>query len=162
MVDLVEYTPDFGPAGDSITLDVWDTRVINGVSTTGWFAASSLSIGSFTGDIQKEGTLYQIDSRITETVGTDEVLVGFSFTRLMPNGVTVDSFWEGFQNEGTITNATIELDASSVVGGWLGWFPVCPSGETTSLIEWDLTTPSGFGKIKSSGGIDGRSSRIHS
>ena len=157
---IIEYTPDFGPAGDSITLDVWDTRVINGVSTTGWFPASALTIGSFTGDIQKEGTLYQIDSMITETVDTDEVLIGFSFTRLLTNGVTVDSTWAGFQNEGTITNATIELDASSIVGGWLGWFPVCPYGETTSLIEWDLTTPTGFGKINSGGGIEGRSRQV--
>lgn len=88
------------------------------------------------------------------------MLVGFSFTRLLPNGVTVDPAWAGFQNEGTITNATIELDASSIVGGWLGWFPVCPSGETTSLIEWDLTTPSGFGKIKSNGSIEGRSRQV--
>jgi hypothetical protein len=157
---IVEYTPDFGPAGDSITLDVWDTRIINGASTTGWFPANALTLGSFTGDIQKEGTLYQISEMITQTVDTDEVLIGFSFERLLTNGVTPDSTWTGFQNEGTISNATIELDASSVVGGWLGWFPVCPSGETTSLIEWDLTTPSGFGKINSGGGIEGRSRQI--
>ena len=143
-----------------MTLDVWDTRVINGVSTTGWFPATALTIGSFTGDIQKEGTLYSISSLITELSGTDSILVGFSFTRLLPDGVTVDSTWAGFQNEGAITNATIELDASSVVGGWLGWFPVCPSGETTSLIEWDLTTPNGFGKISSKGNIKGRSRQI--
>ena len=157
---IFSYTAGVDPALDQMTLDVWDTRVINGVSTTGWFPATALTVGSFTGDIQKEGTLYQINSLITETVGTDEVLVGFSFTRLLPDGVTVDSTWIGFQNEGTITNATIELDASSIVGGWLGWFPVCPSGETTSLIEWDLTTPNGFGKINSGGGIEGRSRQI--
>lgn len=157
---IFSYTAGVDPAPDQMTLDVWDTRVINGVSTTGWFPATALTVGSFTGDIQKEGTLYQIDSLITETVDTDEVLIGFSFTRLLTDGVTVDSTWTGFQNEGTITSATIELDASSIVGGWLGWFPVCPSGETTSLIEWDLTTPSGFGKIKSNGSIDGRSRQI--
>lgn len=157
---IVNYTAGVDPALDQMTLDVWDTRVINGVSTTGWFPATALTIGSFTGDIQKEGTLYQIDSLITETVDTDDVLIGFSFTRLLTDGVTVDSTWTGFQNEGTITSATIELDASSIVGGWLGWFPVCPSGETTALIEWDLTTPSGFGKIKSNGSIEGRSRQI--
>mgnify|MGYP000913852861 FL=1 len=157
---IFSYTAGVDPALDQMTLDVWDTRVINGVSTTGWFPADALTIGSFTGDIQKEGTLYQIGSLITETVGTDEVLVGFSFTRLLPNGFTADSTWSGFQNEGAITNATIELDASSIVGGWLGWFPVCPSGETTSLIEWDLTTPNGFGKINSGGGIEGRSRQV--
>lgn len=157
---IFSYTSGVGTAPDQMTLDVWGTRVINGVSTTGWFPATALTVGSFTGDIQKEGTLYEIDSLITETVDTDEVLIGFSFTRLLPDGLTVDSTWVGFQNEGTITNATIELDASSIVGGWLGWFPVCPSGETTSLIEWDLTTPNGFGKINSGGGIDGRSRQI--
>ena len=157
---IFSYTAGVDPTPDQMTLDVWETRVINGVSTTGWFPATALTVGSFTGDIQKEGTLYEIDSLITETVGTDEVLVGFSFTRLLTDGVTVDSTWTGFQNTGTITNATIELDASSVVGGWLGWFPVCPSGETTSLIEWDLTTPNGFGKIKSNGSIEGRSRQI--
>ena len=157
---IFSYTAGVDPALDQMTLDVWGTRVINGVSTTGWFPATSLTAGSFTGDVQKEGTLYEIDSLITATVDTDEVLIGFSFTRLLTNGVTVDSSWIGFQNEGTITGATIELDASSVVGGWLGWFPVCPSGETTSLIEWDLTTPSGFGKINSGGGIDGRSRQV--
>jgi hypothetical protein len=157
---IFSYTAGVGTAKDQMTLDVWDTRVINGVSTTGWFPATTLTVGSFTGDIQKEGTLYQINSLITETVDTDEVLIGFSFTRLLPNGVTVDPAWSGFQNEGTITNATIELDASSIVGGWLGWFPVCPSGETTSLIEWDLTTPSGFGKINNGGGIEGRSRHV--
>jgi len=157
---IVTYTPGIDPAADQMTLDKWETRIIDGVSTTGWFAATSLTAGSFTGDIQKEGTLYEIDSLITETVDTDEVLIGFSFTRLLPDGVTVDPAWTGFQNTGTITNSTIELDASSVVGGWLGWFPVCPSGETTSLIEWDLTTPNGFGKIKSNGSIEGRSRKI--
>lgn len=157
---IFSYTAGVDPSLDQMTLDVWGTRVINGVSTTGWFPATSLTAGSFTGDIQKEGTLYEIDSLITETVDTDEVLVGFSFTRLLTDGVTVDSSWTGFQNEGTITGATIELDASSVVGGWLGWFPVCPLGETTSLIEWDLTTPNGFGKINSGGGIDGRSRQV--
>lgn len=157
---IVSYTAGVDPALDQMTLDVWDTRVINNVSTTGWFPATALTIGSFTGDIQKEGTLYQIDSLITETVDTDEVLIGFSFTRLLTDGVTVDSAWTGFQNEGTIANATIELDASSVVGGWLGWFPVCPLGETTSLIEWDITTPNGFGVINSGGGIEGRSRQI--
>ena len=157
---IFSYTAGSDPELDQMTLDVWQTRVVNGISTTGWFPASSLASGSFTGDIQKEGTLYQIGSLITETVGTNEVLVGFSFTRLLPNGVTVDPAWSGFQNEGTITNATIKLDASSIVGGWLGWFPVCPSGETTSLIEWDLTTPNGFGKINSGGGIEGRSRQV--
>ena len=157
---IFSYTAGVGTAPDQMTLDVWDTRVINGVSTTGWFPATALTIGSFTGDIQKEGTLYQINSLITESSGTDNILVGFSFTRLLADGVTVDSTWTGFQNTGTITNSTIELDASSVVGGWLGWFPVCPLGETTSLIEWDLTTPSGFGKIKSNGSIEGRSRQI--
>jgi hypothetical protein len=157
---IFSYTAGSDPELDQMTLDVWQTRVVNGISTTGWFPASSLASGSFTGDIQKEGTLYEIDSLITETVDTDEVLIGFSFTRLLPDGVTVDPTWTDFQNEGTITNATIELDASSVVGGWLGWFPVCPSGETTSLIEWDLTTPSGFGKISGGGGIEGRSRQV--
>lgn len=157
---IFSYTAGVGTAPDQMTLDVWDTRVINGVSTTGWFPATALNIGSFTGDIQKEGTLYSISSLITELSGTDNILVGFSFTRLLTDGVTVDSTWTGFQNTGTITNATIELDASSVVGGWLGWFPVCPSGETTSLIEWDLTTPNGFGKINSGGGIEGRSRQV--
>lgn len=158
---VITYTGHTVPGAlDSMTLDVWDTRIINNVSTTGWFPANALTIGSFTGDIQKEGQLYQIDSLITETVDTDQILVGFSFTRLLLDDVTIDPTWVGFQKTGTITSATIELDASSVVGGWLGWFPVCPSGETTSLIEWDLTTPNGFGKIKSNGSIEGRSRQI--
>ena len=158
---VITYTEHTVPGAlDSMELDVWGTRVVNGVSTTGWFPANTLTIGSFTGDIQKEGTLYEIDSLITQTVDTDEVLIGFSFTRLLTDGVTVDATWSGFQNTGTITNATIELDASEIVGGWLGWFPVCPLGETTSLIEWDLTTPNGFGKIKSNGSIEGRSRQI--
>ena len=157
---IVTYTARVGPALDSMTLDKWETRIIDNVSTTGWFAATNLTSGSSTGDIQKDGTLYQIDSLITETVDTDEVLIGFSFTRLLLDNVTPDATWVGFQNEGTIGNATIELDASQVVGGWLGWFPVCPLGETTSLIEWDLTTPNGFGVINSKGNIDGRSRQI--
>ena len=157
---VISYTSGIGTASDTMTLDVWGTRIINNVPTTGWFPATALTVGSFTGDIKKEGTLYKINSLITETVDTDEVLIGFSFTRLLTDGVTVDSSWPGFQNEGTISNATIELDASSVVGGWLGWFPVCPLGETTSLIEWDLTTPNGFGKIKSNGSIGGRSRQV--
>ena len=159
---VIAYTEHTVPGAlDSMTLDVWGTRIINNVSTTGWFPANALTIGSFTGDIQKEGTLYEIDSLITQTVDTDEILIGFSFTRLMPDGVTVDATWSGFQNTGTITNATIELSASEIVGGWLGWFPVCPLGETTSLIEWDITAPNGFGTIDGgSGEIEGRSRTI--
>ena len=158
---VISYTKHTVPGAlDSMTLDVWGTRVINGTSTTGWFPANTLTIGSFTGDIQKEGTLYEIDALITETVDTDEVLIGFSFTRLLLDNATTDPTWTGFQNEGTISNATIELDPSQVVGGWLGWFPVCPLGETTSLIEWDITTPNGFGKINNDGGIEGRSRQV--
>lgn len=157
---IFSYTSGVAPALDKMTLDVWDIRVINGVSTYGWYPATALTAGSFTGDIQKEGTRYEIDSLITETVDTDEVLIGFSFTRLLTDGVTIDSTWSGFQNAGTISNAVIELYASSVIGGWLGWFPVCPSGETTSLIEWDITTPNGFGKINNDGGIEGRSRQV--
>ena len=80
---IFSYTAGVDPALDKMTLDVWDTRVINNVSTTGWFPATALSVGSFTGDIQKEGTLYQINALITESSGTDDVLVGFSFTRLL-------------------------------------------------------------------------------
>ena len=157
---IVTYTAGVDPALDSMTLDKWETRIIDNVSTTGWFAATNLTAGSFTGDIQKEGQLYEINALITETVDTTEVLTGFSFTRLLLDNETADTTWIGFHNEGTITNAVIELDASSVVGGWLGWFPVCPLGETTSLIEWDLTTPNGFGVINSKGNIDGRSRQI--
>lgn len=158
---IISYTAGVDPALDSMTLDRWETRIIDNVSTTGWFAATNLTAGSFTGDIQKEGQLYEINSLITETVDTDEVLIGFSFTRLLLDNNTADTTWTGFQNEGTITNATIELDASSVVGGWLGWFPVCPLGETTSLIEWDITAPNGFGTIDGgSGEIEGRSRTI--
>ena len=158
---IVTYTAGVDPALDSMTLDKWETRIIDNVSTTGWFAATNLTAGSFTGDIQKEGQLYEIDSLITETVDTTEVLIGFSFTRLLLDNNTDDTTWTGFQNEGTISNATIELDASSVVGGWLGWFPVCPLGETTSLIEWDITAPNGFGTIDAgSGEIEGRSRTI--
>ena len=158
---IVTYTAGVDPALDSMTLDKWETRIIDNVSTTGWFAATNLTAGSFTGDIQKEGQLYEINALITETVDTTEVLTGFSFTRLLLDNNTADTTWTGFQNTGTITNATIELDASSVVGGWLGWFPVCPLGETTSLIEWDITAPNGFGTIDGgSGEIEGRSRTI--
>lgn len=158
---IVTYTAGVDPALDSMTLDRWETRIIDNVSTTGWFAATNLTAGSFTGDIQKEGQLYEINAFITETVDTTELLTGFSFTRLLLDNETADTTWIGFQNEGTITNATIELDASSVVGGWLGWFPVCPLGETTSLIEWDITAPNGFGTIDGgSGEIEGRSRTI--
>lgn len=158
---IVTYTAGVDPALDSMTLDKWETRIIDNVSTTGWFAATNLTAGSFTGDIQKEGQLYEINAFITETVDTTEALTGFSFTRLLLDNETADTTWIGFQNEGTITNAVIELDASSVVGGWLGWFPVCPLGETTSLIEWDITAPNGFGTIDGgSGEIEGRSRTI--
>ena len=158
---IVTYTAGIDPALDSMTMDKWETRIIDGVSTTGWFPAAALTAGSYTGDIQKEGQLYEIDAFITETVDTTEVLKGFSFTRLLLDNTTADTTWTGFQNTGTITNATIELDASSVVGGWLGWFPVCPLGEATSLIEWDITAPNGFGTIDAgSGEIEGRSRTI--
>ena len=157
---IISYVSGVDPNLDTMTLDVWGTRVVNGVSTTGWFPASKMVSGSFTGDIQKDGTLYAIVSFITQTVGADVIRTGFSFARLLPDGITVDTTWAGFQNTGTITSATIELDASSVVGGWVGWFPVCPLGETTSLIEWDITTPNGFGKINNDGGIEGRSRQI--
>jgi hypothetical protein len=158
---IVTYTAGVDPAPDSMTLDKWETRIIDNVSLTGWFAATNLTAGSFTGDIQKEGQLYEINAFITETVDTTEVLKGFSFTRLLLDNTTADTTWIGFQNEGTISNAVIELDASSVVGGWLGWFPVCPLGEATTLIEWDITAPNGFGIIDAgSGEIEGRSRTI--
>jgi len=157
---IFSYTAGIDPALDQMTLDVWDTRIVNNIEVTGWYPADSLTTGSNNGDIQKQGQRYEIDSIITESVDGSDVSIGFSFTRLLLDGENVDPSWVGFQYESTLPDAIIELDQSQVVGGWLGWFPVCPSGETTSLIEWDLTTPNGFGKINSSGSIEGRSRRV--
>ena len=157
---IFSYTAGIDPALDQMTLDVWGTRIVNNIEVTGWYPADSLTTGSNNGDIQKQGQLYEINSIITESVDGADVSIGFSFTRLLLDGETADPAWVGFQYESTLPDAIIELDQSQVVGGWLGWFPVCPAGETTSLIEWDLTTPNGFGKIKSSGSIEGRPRQV--
>ena len=117
-------------------------------------ANAAAAVSALANDVWVSGTTYAIGGVVYSP--TDYL----NYRRITNGAGTTDPAWTGFQNEGTITNATIELDASSIVGGWLGWFPVCPSGETTSLIEWDLTTPNGFGKIKSNGSIEGRSRQV--
>lgn len=62
----------------------------------------------------------------------------------------VDEGWAGF--DFVIANdAIIAIDASDQEGEWAGPFAVCPSGEVTEAVEYDLMFPSGLAKIEPEG-----------
>lgn len=64
----------------------------------------------------------------------------------------IDETWAGF--DFIITNdPVIALDGTDQEGDWAGPFAVCPAGETTDTIEYDLMFPGGLGTVQGSGAV---------
>lgn len=66
--------------------------------------------------------------------------------------MAVDSGWPGFDLITTV-DGSVQLDSSTVEGGWAGPFPACPEGEATEEIEWDILFPGGLINGTSSTGV---------
>lgn len=52
-----------------------------------------------------------------------------------------------------VNDSVVALDGTDQEGDWAGPFAVCPAGETTDTIEYDLMFPGGLGTVQSSGAV---------
>ena len=96
-------------------------------------AVTALSLGSIATTIGPRGLRYRITAANTSQITVD---------RLTSSGAT-DSDFPGFDFLET-SNSSISLDPSSLAGGFRGPFAMCPDGEKTTAIEWDIFYPGGL------------------
>ena len=94
---------------------------------------TALSLGAIATTIGPKGLRYRITAANTSQITVD---------RLTSSGAT-DTDFPGFDFLETAL-ASIILDSSSLTGGFRGPFAMCPDGEKTTSIEWDIFYPSGL------------------
>jgi hypothetical protein len=158
-----------------LTLDRWVTSTSDGVTTSGWQAAGSIAPGTYPAvEVQQprvrtvgsvttySPTEYRITSLITGTIPGGTGVIGWHLQRLDPGG-TDDAAWTGFAADISITGAqaSIAIESSQTVGGWLGPFRVTPGAEQSGTIEVDVFAPSGIGSVNSeSGAVEQRTRQV--
>lgn len=147
---------------NDLTLDKWVE------DSSAWFPANALQLGSFNlTEVQKarvktvttsSGTVvtygpteYRIASVIVGATPAGDGSIGWKFQRLNSDG-SDDLSWNGFCVETNTPSVSIELDSSTITGGWLGPFNATPQNEFASIIEIDIFCPSGVGFINNSTG----------
>lgn len=94
---------------------------------------TALSLGAIATTIGPKGLRYRITAANTSQITVD---------RLTSSGAT-DINFPGFDFLETALSSII-LDPSSLTGGFRGPFAMCPDGEKTTSIEWDIFYPSGL------------------
>lgn len=94
---------------------------------------TALSLGAIATTIGPKGLRYRITAANTSQITVD---------RLTSSGAT-DIDFPGFDFLETALSSII-LDPSSLTGGFRGPFAMCPDGEKTTSIEWDIFYPSGL------------------
>ena len=94
---------------------------------------TALSLGAIATTIGPKGLRYRITAANTSQITVD---------RLTSSGAT-DIDFPGFDFLETALSSII-LDTSSLTGGFRGPFAMCPDGEKTTSIEWDIFYPSGL------------------
>ena len=94
---------------------------------------TALSLGAIATTIGPRGLRYRITAANTSQITVD---------RLTSSGAT-DADFPGFDFLETALSSII-LDPSSLTGGFRGPFAMCPDGEKTTSIEWDIFYPSGL------------------
>lgn len=119
---VASYTPEAGGSPPEMTLNFQDGSPV-----------TALSLGTIATTIGPVGLRYRITVFSTAQITVD---------RLTSTG-SVDSGFSGFQFLQT-ANASIALDASSLIGGYRGPFAACPAGDTVTAIEWSVFFPSGL------------------
>jgi hypothetical protein len=128
---VASYTPGAPGSDDSMTL-----------SFSGGGPATGLDLGTAKlMAIGYSGLRFRFIAASTTTLALE---------RLTDTGST-DTAWSGFDSM-TTTTAVIELDGSNLQGGWCGPFAVCPAGEKTTTIKWDIFFPGGLGTVNAETG----------
>lgn len=121
---------------------------------------NGLTIGNQRMSIGYRDQRYRITSMITNSYDIDETpeVEGFVYlrdemhvVRLTDEGVD-DVSWLGFSFV-IVNDAIIAIDATDQEGEWAGPFSICPIGETSDIIEYDLMFPGGIGRIENSGAV---------
>lgn len=117
--------PGTGPDDDVVTL-----RVLVGLN---WVPANNFNPGN-------ENWIISPDRRPSYLI-TEAIPNGFEFQGRVGSSNIVD--WPGFPTT-TTSNATVEAEVSEGEGVWTLPFAVCPKGEVTESIEWDVFAPQGL------------------
>lgn len=105
--------------------------------------ANGLISGTGAAAIGPSGLRFRITARTGNTITVD---------RLTAAGA-IDSGFPGFDSL-TTSSAILSVDSSSLEGGYRGPFPVCPDGELTSVVEWDVFYPEGICFVSTKGTIE--------
>jgi hypothetical protein len=109
---------------------------------TGGAPANGLVTGTGQASIGPSGLRFRISARSGNTITVD---------RLTAAGAT-DSGFPGF-NALTTSSAILSVDSSSLEGGYRGPFPICPEGEVSDTVEWDVFYPEGICLISNKGAV---------
>lgn len=84
----------------------------------------------------------------TEIAAAGIVGLLYSIVNISGNVLTVNpgevAFWSGFPAGISNTTSSVNLDAGSQQGGWVGPFTTVPRGETADAIEVDIFYPNGL------------------
>lgn len=99
-------------------------------------------------------------------VGTGPAAIGpvglrFRIVSISPSSMTVQRLNSAGSIDGTFPGftalttslATVSIDSASLEGGWRGPFPACPTGEKTTVIEFDVFFPNGLCGISKEGAV---------
>lgn len=98
--------------------------------------------------------------------GTEVTAVGragmlYTITNINGNVLTVTppdvAFWVGFPGNISDATSTVQMDQSSLDGGWIGPFAATPDGEQSDAIEVDIFYPAGLIRYNKKGRIRARS-----
>lgn len=85
----------------------------------------------------------------------------YTITNISGNTITVSppelEFWTGFPAGVSGTTSSVQMDPSSLDGGWMGPFAAAPEGEQSDAIEVDIFYPAGLIRHDNKGRIRERS-----
>lgn len=104
--------------------------------------ANSLVTGTGLASIGPDGLRFRITARSGNTL---------TVSRLTAAG-SIDASFPGFDPL-TTSSAILSVDSSSLQGGYRGPFPVCPEGEVTDTVEWDVFFPEGLCFVTDRGAV---------
>lgn len=108
----------------------------------GGAAANGLVTGTGPAAIGPQGLRFRITARSGNTI---------TVSRLNAAGA-IDATFPGFDPL-TTSSALLSVDSSSLQGGYRGPFPVCPEGEVTDTVEWDIFFPEGLCFVTDRGAV---------
>lgn len=104
--------------------------------------ANGLIVGTGLSAIGPSGLRFRIIARSGNTITVDRLTAAGS----------IDATFPGFDPL-TTSAAALSIDSSSLEGGYRGPFPICPDGEVSNIIEWDVFYSEGLCFVTDRGAV---------